>query len=259
MTAFPGGIASFLGFTATHTLSQDAHAAQHNLEQAEIVATQQKVGTGASTPVANRVLRGTGTGTSSWAQVDQTTDITGATPVANGGTGQNNLTGLTLPAAILPASPFLITPVIANFTNAQHDHTNVAGGGQLGPASRTGGFFIGNIPAASFSTIGNRSVTGLGFTPKLVRFTILATSTTGAILMGNGAMTPLAQYYVANSADAAANRARNSSTSACIGWLTPGSVTPIMLASYVSMDTDGFTINVGTADGTFAVEYEAYA
>lgn len=135
MAAFPGGTPVFTGFTSSHTLAQDSHAAQHNLEQAEIVALANKLGTGASTPAAGQVLRGTGAGTSGYGPVSLTSDVTGILPVGSGGIGQASLTGLTLPAAILSASPVLTTPVIASFTTAQHDHTNAAGGGALGASS----------------------------------------------------------------------------------------------------------------------------
>lgn len=126
MASFPGSLASFAGFTSSHTLSADNHAAQHNLEQAEILAAQTKIGTGASTPILNTILRGTGAGTSSWAQVVLTTDVTGILPIANGGTGQANLTSLTL-----------TTPIIADFSTSTHNHQNNSGGGLLSGASLT--------------------------------------------------------------------------------------------------------------------------
>jgi hypothetical protein len=149
MANFPGSTPSFAGFTSSHTLAQDNHAAQHNLEQGEIVALATKIGTGASTPTANTVLRGTGAGTSAFGQVDLTTDVSGQLPIASGGTGQNSLSGLTLPSATLanPAisgtvsggatysSPTLTTPIIADFTSATHDHTTNAEGGMLGTDS----------------------------------------------------------------------------------------------------------------------------
>lgn len=58
-----------------------------------------KVGTGDSTPTLNAILAGTGAGTSAW-----TTTLAGLT---------------------------LTIPVIANFSNANHDHTNATGGGQV--------------------------------------------------------------------------------------------------------------------------------
>lgn len=152
MASYPGALASFAGFTSSHTLSQDNHAAQHNLEQGEILAVQTKVGTGASTPVANTFLHGTGTGTSGWAQVTLTSDVTGILPIANGGTGQGNLTGLSLPSATLvnPVisgtvtggatynTPTLTSPAISNFSSATHNHQNNAGGGTLAAAAITG-------------------------------------------------------------------------------------------------------------------------
>lgn len=86
MATFPGGIPSYAGFTGSHTLSADNHAAQHNAEQGDIIALANKVGTGASTPISGTVLRGNGTGTSTWGDADLTTDVTGVLPLANGGT-----------------------------------------------------------------------------------------------------------------------------------------------------------------------------
>lgn len=141
MAVFPGGLASFTGFTSSHTLAADNHAAQHNLEQGEILAVQTKVGTGSSTPISGTILRGTGVGTSSWSQVVLTTDITGILPTANGGTGQTNLTGLPLVSPTITGTvaggatyttPILTIPTIADFSSATHTHANNAGGGQLG-------------------------------------------------------------------------------------------------------------------------------
>lgn len=44
-------------------------AAFHNVLKDAIIAAQTKIGTGSSTPTANTVLRGTGTGTSAWGQI----------------------------------------------------------------------------------------------------------------------------------------------------------------------------------------------
>lgn len=151
MSLFPGAISSFAGFTSGHTLSADSHAAQHNSEQAEIIATQTKIGTGASTPVASQVLRGTGTGTSSWGQVALTTDVTGVLPVGSGGTGQGTLTNLPLVSPVITSggswsgSPTLTTPTIASFTNAQHDHSNAAGGGNIPFAGLLPTIFSGQV------------------------------------------------------------------------------------------------------------------
>lgn len=99
-TTFP---TSLDNYTGSETLSGAGHAQNHN-------AIEAKLGTGSSTPVASTVLRGTGTGTSSWAQVVLTTDVTGTLPVANGGTGVTSSTGTT--AVVLSNSPTLVTPTL---------------------------------------------------------------------------------------------------------------------------------------------------
>lgn len=124
-------------------------------------------------------------------------------------------------------------------------------------AKRSGGFKIGVILGATLGSTGNKAVTGLGFKPKLVRFTVLPTASTAAILIGFGAMTETDQFYVTGISSGTFGR--NSSTSACIAWVNGGSSTPQLLAGYVSMDSDGFTINVTSSSSTFPVAYEAYA
>lgn len=143
MANFPSSIPAYAGFTSSHTLSQDNHAAQHNAEQGDITAIATKIGTGASTPTSGLLLRGSGAGTSAWSQVQASTDITGILGTGNGGTGQNSLSNLPLPSPVISGtvsggatyiSPILITPTIASFTNAQHTHQNAAGGGILNGA-----------------------------------------------------------------------------------------------------------------------------
>lgn len=132
--AFPGATPSYAGFTSSHTLAADSHAAQHNQEQADITALANKVGTGASTPTSGMLLRGTGVGTSAWAQVTLTSDVTGVLPQANGGTGTTNTTGTG--SVVFGTSPTLVTPTlttpsIGSFASAAHNHQNAAGGGTL--------------------------------------------------------------------------------------------------------------------------------
>lgn len=68
------------------------HAGLHGNTSDAIKALETKLGTGASTPAANQVLRGTGAGTSAYGAVNAATDMTGILPVANGGTGHSLLT-----------------------------------------------------------------------------------------------------------------------------------------------------------------------
>jgi hypothetical protein len=134
MSTFPTAIPSYLGFTATHTLAADSHAAQHNQAQADITAIATKIGTGASTPTSNKLLRGNGTGTSAWSQAELTTDVSGVLPVANGGNGTTSTTGSgSAVFAISPTitTPVLTTPTITDYISANHNHQSAAGGGTL--------------------------------------------------------------------------------------------------------------------------------
>lgn len=173
-----------------------------------------------------------------WAEVGQILLPANATTVTNGMITDTR----TMASAVLSSSS-ISTPKIAD--------------GAITPTKRTGGFATGVVAAAALGSIGNKSITGVGFTPKLVRFTVLPTGT-GAVQFGVGAMTTTSQYYSAVGADSGSGRTRLSGTDGVIAWGTTGA-TPDMKASYVSMDADGFTINVSVAQSSFAIAWEAYA
>lgn len=121
------------------------HALLHDSENAAIKALEAKVGTGAATPTSTNILRGNGTGTSTWGKLVLTTDVTGTLPAANGGTGVTTSTGSgnnvlstgpttsggTFGGSPAITTPTITTPTIADFTNSNHDHTNAVGGGNL--------------------------------------------------------------------------------------------------------------------------------
>jgi hypothetical protein len=130
--------------------------------------------------------------------------------------------------------------------------------GAVGPEDRGGGFKLGTIPASTFGTLGIKPITGVGFTPKLVRFTIMPTASTSTMATGNGAMTSTSQFWTYTSFDGT-SKARDSGTTACIVIRSTGTNLAVVTASYSSMDADGFSINVTTAAATFDVAYEAYA
>lgn len=121
-------------------------------------------------------------------------------------------------------------------------------------AKRSGGYKIGVIPGSTFGSTGNKAITGVGFRPKLVRFTVLNSAGTGGFNPGFGAMDESGNQFTSIFSS---NPTRNGLTTRCIGWMTTSS-TPAMAASYVSMDSDGFTINVNTPNNAFDVAYEAY-
>ena len=113
------------------------------------------------------------------------------------------------------------------------------------------------------SSTGNVSVTGVGFKPALVRFTALFSSsstiahfTTGVMdSSGNQSSASTSYSNTANSGFA------NSSSTHCIALNTHNSAALAISATYVSMDSDGFTIGfdaASTAEGISAWAYEAW-
>lgn len=126
------------------------------------------------------------------------------------------------------------------------------------PDKRSGGFAIGTVSTGVLGSTGNSAITGLGFQPKLVRFTSLMPAGTVSGQLSVGAMTASAQFLAAVG-DSSATSSRNSRTDACIGYLGAGLSTWNLVASYVSMDSDGFTINVSTASSSLPFAFEAYA
>lgn len=76
---FPTSPPSNTDPTPTNKLASPSHSQLHQSHNAEIVAIEAKVGTGASTPTSGKVLRATGTGTSAWGQTVLSTDVATAT------------------------------------------------------------------------------------------------------------------------------------------------------------------------------------
>lgn len=117
--AFPTSIPSNTDPTATNKLSSPSHSALHQSHDAEIVAIETKIGTGASTPTSGKVLRATGTGTSAWGQTVLSTDIAAATSADLRGllsdeTGAGAAVFATAPTI---SSPAITTPSITTSIN----------------------------------------------------------------------------------------------------------------------------------------------
>lgn len=125
------------------------------------------------------------------------------------------------------------------------------------PSKRSGGFKIGVIEGAVLASVGNKTVTGVGFEPKLVRFTLMPTHSNAAGNFGTGAMTPTDQF-ASTMASSGTNSARSSSSTASFFYVSSSGAT-VLRFEYVSMNNDGFTINVINPNGDFRVSYEAYA
>lgn len=133
------------------------------------------------------------------------------------------------------------------------------------PAKRAGGFAHGFITGATLNSTGNKSVTGVGFTPKMVHFVISSNATdtaAGSDVRGytlQGFMfADGTEFAHAQSSDGGGG-SRYSTNAACIILNTSASNnTPVLSAKYVSMDADGFTINVTVASSAAGVYWIAY-
>lgn len=116
---------------------------------------------------------------------------------------------------------------------------------------------LGSISYTTMNTAGNKVITGIGFLPQYVRFTVLESVGTGYPTVSQGAMTSSYQYSFGEAHEVGSHQgARWSSTTSCIERQNHTN-TVLLRAVYVSMDNDGFTINV-TIPFSFSVQYEAW-
>ena len=120
------------------------HSNLHATTDTAVVAVETKIGTGASTPTASNVLRGTGTGTSAWAKVALATDISGTLPVGNGGTGATTLTD---GGILLGSGTSAITA-----TAALGDGEMIVGDGTTDPSIESGATLRTSIGIGSVGT-----------------------------------------------------------------------------------------------------------
>lgn len=128
------------------------------------------------------------------------------------------------------------------------------------PDKRSGGYMAGFFTAPS--TTGNYSVTGVGFKPKLVVFAVSYTSSDNdRLLISQGRMDEFGnQGYNAIYWTASLTRSRSSNGSAFVGYYSPGgSFTQELVGQYVSMDEDGFTVNIISTNTRYLVQWTAYA
>lgn len=98
-TALDDGVSLPTPLAGNHTNSP-THAGLHGAVNTAVIAVETKIGTGASTPVANRLLFGTGTGTSAWTAL--TSAQLAATLSDETGTG----------SAVFATTPTLVTPKV---------------------------------------------------------------------------------------------------------------------------------------------------
>lgn len=127
------------------------------------------------------------------------------------------------------------------------------------PEKRSGGAKVGVIPGSTFATTGNKAITGLGFKPKLVRFTGVGSDNAATSSKSFGAMDSSGnQFMVLEYVTNAPAAGRRSATNYCVGYMSTTSGYGLA-AGFVSMDEDGFTLNCVLAGTAYDFYYEAYA
>lgn len=142
--AFPTTLPAYTGtlgseFLGTAESGQGLSGLLNEIE-GDVTALGTKMGTGASTPTTGTVLRGNGTGTSVWGDVVFDTDMAtfSSSDLAGKLTDETGSGSAVFGTSPTIATPTLTTPTIASFANANHNHTNSAGGGTLGSSAITG-------------------------------------------------------------------------------------------------------------------------
>ena len=104
---------------------------------------------------------------------------------------------------------------------------------------------------------GNQAVTGVGFQPKAVIFFATNQTATGyaagmSVALG-WAISSTGRYSISNASDdnvTTSNAGYRQSDQTCLVPLSNGTPTNGVLGDFVSMDSDGFTVNWTTNDGT---------
>lgn len=169
MSAFPVSIVSNTDPTAGNTLNSPDHAQLHQSHNAEDVAIETKLGTGSSTPTANTLLKGTGTGTSAWGTL--TSAVLAATVTDETGSGALVFgTAPTISAPVVSAgtfaSPVLTTPAIVTSINDANGNRVIRTSATVAAVNEitVTNAATGNSP--DISVTGNDSNIGLTLTPK---------------------------------------------------------------------------------------------
>lgn len=159
------------------------------------------------------------------------------------------------PIAVITVADSASSITNANITDKRALASSVQDN-SITPAKRSGGFKVGNFTLNSAT--GHQAITGVGFTPKLVRFTWLPSNLGTIDSTGYGVMDAAGNQFATSSNNNSTNANNQvSATDHCI-IICSNSGGTAASATFVSMDSDGFTINVDVA-GTNTIGYEAVA
>lgn len=112
------------------------------------------------------------------------------------------------------------------------------------------------------STTGNRSVTGLGFQPAYLRFTLCQKTGVSEtfVHLSEGSTDGTNQRCVSVFQDSTGSKSLES-TALCIDHMNrvTGTITDVIKASFISFDADGFTLDYTATISGYHVHYEAFS
>ena len=136
--------------------------------------------------------------------------------------------------------------------------TNNWAGGTITPSQRSGGFKVGTIGTATFATTGEKAITGVGFQPSFIQiYANFDTPAPGAARISTGVSdgTTTRSWGLAVDAPSSISSRYNSSTIVNIRNEANSSQ---LVVNLTSLDSDGFTLNVATANASYSAVYVAY-
>lgn len=218
-------------------------------------STDTLVGRATADTLTNKTI----SGASNTLTVRLANDVTGTLPVANGGTG----------ATTLAAHGVLVgngTSAVAVTSAGTAGQVLTSNGASADPTFQT------LTPSTNVKTgqmilntsTGNQSVTGVGFQPKLVMFFADYSAQSGgnalACHSSGSATSSTARAHTASVSTTNANTQANvnDTTHVFTIWSNPVATTTVTeQADFVSMDADGFTINITTATNARKVTWVA--
>lgn len=158
---------------------------------------------------------------------------------------------VTVQAAVGAGNPYIdladvrVNAGVTQITNANISDTKT-------PISVTGSSkHIVVIPGSMFGSTGSINVTGVPFKASLIEFDVIFSFSTTTGTTAIGKCTDTDQFF-AYSALSSANQRRGSASSSCIGW-DNASGSQIMRASRTSINNDGVTLEVQSANSSFDV------
>ena len=208
------------------------------------------------------------------ADVTDTTNVTSAgahmsggtdVPITDGGTGSSTASGARTNLGVTDANYKNTNTTKANVGLGNVDNTSNATERAASATltnktiSSSTNTFPKFVEIGSFTcpaSTGDRAVTGVGFVPRVIEFHVGVPSNTTRLGFNEGAMNSSTQW-VNSTSGSSGTVSRNRDTTHCLGWTNIDGSWYIQ-ASYVSLDSDGFTVNFNAVNTLGTIFWKAF-